>query len=194
MAVTAHASGTKTPTLGTFTVTLASPGVFSKTGHGLAAGDKVVFSTTGALPTGLTAGTTYYVIAAGLTADAFEVSATDGGAAVNTSVSQSGTHTVYSEYFLSEPNVAGAFTFHVDTSAMAAGDLLELRIYQMVLTGGTQRVAYFASYSDAQALDDQVKVSVAIGNELTDAGSLGFTLRQVAGTARAFPWKVLKYA
>jgi hypothetical protein len=77
-----------------FTVTIASPGVFSQTAHGLVAGDQVVFSTTGALPTGLTAGTTYYVIAAGLTADAFEVSATEGGSAINTSGSQSGTHTM----------------------------------------------------------------------------------------------------
>lgn len=77
----------------TVTVTIASPGVFSCTGHGLKEGFPVVFTTTGALPTGLTAGTTYFVIAAGLTANAFEVSATIGGAAVNTSGSQSGTHT-----------------------------------------------------------------------------------------------------
>lgn len=76
----------------TVTITLASPGVFTKTAHGLSIGDTIVFSTTGALPTGLTAGTTYYVISAGLTADTFEVSATLGGSAVNTSVSQSGVH------------------------------------------------------------------------------------------------------
>lgn len=76
----------------TFTVTIASPAVFSATGHGLYAGVPVKFSTTGALPTGLTAGTTYFVISAGLTADAFEVSASRGGSAVNTSGSQSGTH------------------------------------------------------------------------------------------------------
>ena len=77
----------------TVTVTIASPAVFSATAHGLLENDTVVFATTGALPTGLTAGTTYYVIAAGLTADAFEVSTSQGGAAVNTSGSQSGTHT-----------------------------------------------------------------------------------------------------
>lgn len=77
------------------TVTIASPAVFSSTAHGLAVNMPVYFTTTGALPTGLTAGTTYYVIAAGLTANAFEVSLAPGGSAVNTSGSQSGVHTFW---------------------------------------------------------------------------------------------------
>ncbi len=77
----------------TFTVTIASPAVFTATAHGLVTGDKIKLSTTGALPTGLTPGVTYYVIVAGLTADVFRVSATYQGSAVNTSGSQSGTHT-----------------------------------------------------------------------------------------------------
>jgi microcystin-dependent protein len=81
------------PELGTFTVTIATPAVFSLASHGLVAGDTVYFTTTGALPTGLSANTLYYVIAAGLTSGAFEVSATEGGAAINTTGSQSGTHT-----------------------------------------------------------------------------------------------------
>jgi hypothetical protein len=82
-------------TVGVFTVTIASPGVFTKVAHGLVAGNSVKFITSGALPTGLTAGVTYYVISAGLTADAFQVSLTPAGAAVNTSGTQSGTHTAY---------------------------------------------------------------------------------------------------
>lgn len=80
----------------TCTMTVASPAVVSKVGHGYAAGDKIMFRTTGALPTGVTAGQVYYVIAAGLTADALEFSATDGGSAVNTSGTQSGVHTLVS--------------------------------------------------------------------------------------------------
>lgn len=80
----------------TITVTIASPGVFTLASHGFLLNDRVVFSTTGALPTGLTAGTTYYVISAGLTTNEFQVSATEGGAAINTSGSQSGTHTLSS--------------------------------------------------------------------------------------------------
>lgn len=79
-----------TPT--TFTVTIASPAVFTKASHGLSINDPLVFTTTGALPTGLVAGTVYYIISAGFTTGAFRVSASVGGAAVNTSGTQSGTH------------------------------------------------------------------------------------------------------
>ena len=79
----------------TATVTIATPGVVTvAAGHGLEAGAPVVFTTDGALPTGLTAGTTYYVIASGLTVTTFQVAATAGGTAIDTSGSQSGTHTI----------------------------------------------------------------------------------------------------
>lgn len=53
---------------------------------------QVIFSTTGALPTGLTAGTAYYVV--NRTSTTFQVSATLGGSAINTSgYAQSGVHT-----------------------------------------------------------------------------------------------------
>lgn len=78
---------------GTVTITNATPAVVTWTTHGRAADDQVVFTTTGALPTGLTAGTTYYVIASGLSTNSFQVSATQGGAAINTSSAGSGTHT-----------------------------------------------------------------------------------------------------
>lgn len=77
----------------TVEISIASPGVVSWTNHRLAAGTQVQFTTTGSLPTGLTSGTTYYVLASGLTANSFSVSETDAGSAVNTSGGQSGTHT-----------------------------------------------------------------------------------------------------
>jgi hypothetical protein len=85
---------TYTPLSATVTMTIASPAVVTETGHDKHSGTQIVFSTTGALPTGVTAGTSYYVISAGLTSDEYEFSATPGGAAVNTSGSQSGVHTV----------------------------------------------------------------------------------------------------
>lgn len=81
------------PSLGTFTVTLASPGVFTLVAHALVIGDRVYLTTTGALPTGLSANTIYYVVSTP-TADTFTVSAAEGGAAINTTGSQSGVHTL----------------------------------------------------------------------------------------------------
>jgi len=75
------------------TMTIASPCVVTIAAHGKTAGQAVVFTTTGALPTGITSGTTYYVISTGLATDTFRVSATAGGSVVNTSGSQSGVHT-----------------------------------------------------------------------------------------------------
>ena len=102
--------------------------------------------------------------------------------------------TVSTEHTLLDVAVAGTFTLHVDTVNMAAGDTLELRIYQRGLAGGTRRVGYFQSFPDAQYTDDLVKISVPISNELTDTGALRFTLKQTVGTGRSYPWKVLKYA
>ncbi len=77
------------------TISIATPGVITvPAGHGFDIGSPVVFSTDGALPTGLTAGTTYYVVATGFTPTAFSVATTPGGSAIATSSTQSGIHTV----------------------------------------------------------------------------------------------------
>jgi hypothetical protein len=81
----------------TCTITIASPAVITYT-NTFAANDPIVFSTTGALPTGITAGTTYYVSATSLSGSSFKISATAGGSVINTSGSQSGTHSVTSIY------------------------------------------------------------------------------------------------
>jgi len=75
----------------TCTMTIAAPCVVTLVKHGATAGTPVVFTTTGALPTGLTAGTTYYVLAPA--ADTFNVAATVGGAPITTFGTQSGVHT-----------------------------------------------------------------------------------------------------
>lgn len=63
----------------------AATNLINKTTHGLVAGDRVTFySLTGG--TGLTLGTTYYVISSGLTSDVFKVSATSGGTEVDITV------------------------------------------------------------------------------------------------------------
>jgi hypothetical protein len=102
------------------------------------------------------------------------------------------TATIGTEHTLADVAVAGTFQLKVDASALTTGDILELRVYSIVRTGGTRGVEYSAVWYDAQT-DDVIKASVPVGNDLTDAGSLRFTLKQTAGTGRAFPWKVLNY-
>ncbi len=112
--------------LGAVTITIAAPGVFSLAQHGLIAGERVVFATTGALPTGLTAGTAVFVSATDLTGATFTVSATAGGAQITTSGSQSGTHSatllaapVADTYFVVEIVGSGPTTA---TGASTTGD------------------------------------------------------------------------
>lgn len=104
------------------------------------------------------------------------------------------TATLDTEHTLRDVAAAGTYTLHVDLVNLADGDYVKLRIYQMVLTGGTRRVAYIAAFADAQPTDNMIAISVPISNELTDAGALRFSLEQTDGTGRSFSWKVLKYA
>lgn len=82
---------------GTAAITLASPWVVTLSGHGLANGNKVYLTTTGTLPTGLTANTRYYVVNA--TLNTFRLSLTLWWSAINTSWTQSGVHTLFSANF-----------------------------------------------------------------------------------------------
>jgi len=104
------------------------------------------------------------------------------------------TAVINTEHFLTNVNKAGVYTFHVDLVNMASGDTLELRIYQMILTGGTARVVYEQTFTGAALADSTIAISYPISNELTDTNSLRFSLKQTAGTGKDYPWKVLKHA
>jgi hypothetical protein len=80
----------------TATVSYSTTNILSLTGHGLNVGDAVQFTTTTTLPTGLAAGTTYYVIATNLGANQFSVSTSFNGSITSITAAGSGTHTVHS--------------------------------------------------------------------------------------------------
>jgi len=90
-----YAEATSIPNVQTVTMTIASPCVVTWTGHLLVNGDAVSFVTTGALPTGISVGTTYYVVNKAV--NTFQLSLTPGGAAIDTSGTQSGTHTILAD-------------------------------------------------------------------------------------------------
>ena len=89
---------------GTFTVTIASPAVVTLNSHGFSGGERVFLTTTGALPTGLTVDTDYFVIAVDANTFRLATSVTNylSSTAINTSGTQSGTHTLtYAPYGVS---------------------------------------------------------------------------------------------
>lgn len=191
MAITTAYEGTKTVDLGTVTVTIATPAVFSKASHQLQNGDAFTLTTTGALPTGLTVGTTYYVVSAA--AGTFQAAATKGGAAINTTGSQSGVHTMTPEHTLNTTTpetTAGIYQAVIDINAMASLDVLEIRIKEKAISGGTQRTVFTGTVANAPSSDDVAWVSPS----LILLNGWDVTIKQTAGTARAYPWSIRKVA
>lgn len=93
----------------------AATDLFLSKGHGLTTDDRVYFSTVNgeAIPTGIVTTTLYFVLAAGLTADVFQVSTTSGGTALN--VTASGEF----EFFKTVPNTfASAGNINLATNAL----------------------------------------------------------------------------
>lgn len=95
----------------TATMTIASPCVVTWTAHGCVDGDPIFFTTTGALPTGLAINTVYYVKY--IDVNTFNLATTPGGASINTSGTQSGTHTATacSQFVLSVRQIYGSATY-----------------------------------------------------------------------------------
>lgn len=98
-----QASCTGPTNTATVTITIASPGVVSWASHGFLNSTTeidacpVVFTTSGALPTGITSGTVYYVVPSSIAAGSFQIATTVAnalaGTSINTSGTQSGTQT-----------------------------------------------------------------------------------------------------
>jgi hypothetical protein len=132
------------------TISIAAPGIVSWTGHGLPVGTPVVFSTTGALPTGLTAGTTYYVSLTDYGANSFAVAATQAGAiagsTITTSGTQSGFQTCAAPTTILWPShglVAGEAVQFFTTGALPTGLTAGTAVYVLasLLTSGSFQVA-----------------------------------------------------
>jgi len=87
--------GYVSPTPPTVTISAGTAATVTLSSHGLTPGAEVKFATTGALPSPITAGTPYYMLATGSSSSVFRISSMPGGAVINTSGStQSGAHTL----------------------------------------------------------------------------------------------------
>lgn len=141
-------------------VTIPTSGVTTSTdtiaytGHGLTAGNAVVYNNGGGTSaTGLTSGTTYYVATAGLTANAFKVKAATTSGTLAATVAVSGT--------------SGEFT--CGNSTLASGD-------RVTITGTLGGTATITGYATGTVY----KVSAVTGSS---PNVTGFTLTTEAGAA-----------
>lgn len=75
----------------TVTITIAAPGVITDTAHGLTGACAVVYTTDGALPTGITSGTTYWVVPSSITTNTYSIATTVANALAGTKITTSGT-------------------------------------------------------------------------------------------------------
>jgi hypothetical protein len=95
------------------------------------------------------------------------------------------TATLDTEHTLSTITTTKVLVLLVDTANLANGETLELRVKTKILSGGTTRLAYLGRFKHAQ--DSTIKISAPIPSDQEAV----FTLKQIGGTGRQFPWKVM---
>lgn len=131
------------------TITIATPGVITwfYGAHGMTGNESIVFTTTGALPTGIVAGTTYYVLASGITSTTFRIASTPGGSAINTTGAQSGIHTAT----VGSLTVQGTYvttSVATDTFTIALNALASATS-QVPMNNGNARIEYLIALGPA---------------------------------------------
>ncbi len=134
--------------------------------HGLSAGEKVVFTGGTTIPCGLTRNGIYYVIGAGLTTDAFQVSATSGGSSISVTGSAVGT------FYVAEPlNISG---YTVDADIKELTDLVQVATFTPTLT-------------DAANGEFSLELSPATSVGL-DPGRYGYDVSLTQGSGTRYYW------
>lgn len=101
-------------------------------------------------------------------------------------VESSGTQTavIGTEHTLSAPSAAKTRVLLVDVSALAAGEVLWLRFYGPVLSGGAPQSIIQQTFTGVLA-DPHTQSPPIL---LPQGGTI--TLQQTTGTGRSFPWAV----
>jgi hypothetical protein len=90
------------------------------------------------------------------------------------------------EHSLTQQTGIGIYVLMVDASAMLADDVTILRLKTKLNGAATSRVAYEYTLSGAQVAPNWYSVPVPVDTEII------CTLQQTTGTARTYPWKLLR--
>lgn len=91
------------------------------------------------------------------------------------------------EHILASPSTNATYVLLVDTSNMTGSDVLELRIYNKVLTAGSLIQSWKAAYGPGLGINPVVQSMF-----IPSLFQCKFTLKQVVGTGRNFDWSILR--
>jgi hypothetical protein len=108
--------------------------------------------------------------------------------AVTENTSNSQTAVIGTEHTLATVTAAGIYVLRVDINNLAANDIVELRVYTKARNGtDTERMIHGPATYGPIVPDQKLVDSVPI----MATGDFKATLKQTAGTGRAFPWVIL---
>lgn len=161
------------------TISNASPGVITWAANGLAVDTPVVFSTTSGLPTGLTAGTTYFVKTI-LTTSTFTVCAVVGGAAIATSSAGAGVHTATAKvHTIYEAAIGSRATVTISNAApgvvtdVAHGMIADTPIVFTTTSGLPNPLVAGTTYYVKTPLTDSYNVAATAGGAAINTTTAG---------------------
>lgn len=167
---------------GTITMTIATPGVVTWTAHGQTNGTPIMFTTTGALPTGITASTYYYIRV--IDANTFHLYDTYAHAIdtenvtgrINTSGTQSGTHTC-----------ANYGTDYLDSTAKVVSAYFSTRVVN-VARNDSKTLSGYVGY---RSLPNDASIKIYYKNnyatDWTEGTTVVDTIRKTVYLKEAFP-------
>lgn len=134
--------------------------------HKLTAGDKVVITGGTTIPCGLDLNVIYYVISTGLTADQFQISATDGGSSISVSGAAAG------NFFVASPLDLTTYTVDADITG---------------LTVSTQIATFTPSITDATNGAFTLTLSPAVTIAIEE-GRYAYDVSLTAGSGDRYYW------
>lgn len=134
--------------------------------HKLTAGDKVVITGGTTIPCGIDLNVIYYVIGAGLTADEFQISATDGGGSISVSGAAAGA------FFVAAPLDLTTYTVDADITG---------------LTVSTQIATFTSSITDATNGAFTLTLSPAVTIAIEE-GRYAYDVSLTAGSGDRYYW------
>lgn len=79
----------------------------------------------------------------------------------------------------------GIFQADIDTNAVQVGDVFEINVYKKILSGGSARNIYKATFSVGEAVQTP---------PFTMVYGWDMTIKKISGNDRAFDWTVIKIA